>query len=287
VNRYWEAIFGHGLVATSEDFGTQGEAPTHPELLDWLATEFVRQGWNMKEFHRWIVTSATYRQSSAASAGLVERDPYNRLLARGPRFRVEAEMVRDVALAASGLLNPAVGGPSVFPYQPEGVWDRPYSDDRWVMSEGPDRYRRGIYTFIRRTAPYPSLVNFDAPSREFCTVKRPRTNTPLQALSTLNDPVFFEAAQAMARRIVNEAAAGPAGRARYGFRLCVSRHPTEKELDQIVAFYGGELTKFQGDREAARQVTGAKELGPETPELAAWTMVSNLLLSLDETLTKE
>jgi len=287
VNRYWEAIFGHGLVATSEDFGTQGEPPTHPELLDWLATEFVRQGWKMKEFHRLIVTSATYRQSSAASADLVKRDPYNRLLARGPRFRIEAEMVRDVALAASGLLNPAVGGPSGFPYQPEGVWDRPYSDDRWVMSEGADRYRRGIYTFIRRTAPYPSLVNFDAPSREFCTVKRPRTNTPLQALTTLNDPVFFEAAQAMARRIVNEAAAGPASRATYGFRLCASRQPTEKELDQVVAFYGEELTKFQGDREAARKVTGAKEVGSETPELAAWTTVSNLLLSLDETLTKE
>ena len=242
----------------------------------------------MKEFHRLIVTSATYRQSSAASAGLMERDPYNRLLARGPRFRVEAEMVRDVALAASGLLNPAVGGPSVFPLPARrrlGQALQRRSLGRRAKEQ--IAIARGIYTFIRRTAPYPSLVNFDAPSREFCTVKRPRTNTPLQALTTLNDPVFFEAAQAMARRIMNEAAAGAASRARYGFRLCASRHPTEKELDQIVAFYGEELTKFQGDREAARQVTGAKEAGPETPELAAWTMVSNLLLSLDETLTKE
>jgi Protein of unknown function (DUF1553)/Protein of unknown function (DUF1549)/Planctomycete cytochrome C len=287
VNRYWEAIFGRGLVATSEDFGTQGEPPTHPELLDWLATEFMRQGWNMKEFLRLIVNSATYRQSSAASAALVERDPHNRLLARGPRFRVEAEMVRDVALAASGLLNPAMGGPSVFPYQPEGVWDRPYSDDVWVMSEGADRYRRGIYIFVRRTAPYPSLVNFDAPSREFCTVKRPRTNTPLQALTTLNDPVFFEAAQAMAKRLIKEADKDVAAGASYGFRLCASRHPTQKELDEIVTFYDEELTKFRADSEAASKVTGAKEAGPETPELAAWTMVSNLLLSLDETLTKE
>jgi cytochrome c553 len=287
VNRYWQTFFGRGLVETSEDFGTQGEPPTHPKLLDWLATEFMRQDWNIKEVHRLIVTSATYRQSSAASPALMQRDPYNRLLARGPRFRVEAEMVRDIANAASGLLSPDIGGPSVFPYQPEGIWDRPYSDDRWVMSQGGDRYRRAIYTFIRRTAPYPSLVNFDAPSREFCTVRRPRTNTPLQALTTLNDPVFFGAAQAMGRRILKEAGSSATERATYGFRLCVSRHPTQKELDQLLAFYSSELSRFQADSAIACQVTGTKVAGVETPELAAWTMVSNLLLSLDETLTKE
>jgi len=287
VNRYWQTFFGRGLVETSEDFGTQGEPPTHPELLDWLATEFMRQGWNIKEVHRLIVTSATYRQTSAASLALIQRDPYNRLLARGPRFRVEAEMVRDISNAAGGLLSPAIGGPSVFPYQPEGIWDRPYSDDRWIMSQGADRYRRAIYTFIRRTAPYPSLVNFDAPSREFCTVRRPRTNTPLQALTTLNDPVFFGAAQAMGRRILKEAGSSATERATYGFRLCVSRHPTQKELDQLLAFYSSELSRFQADSAIACQVTGAKVAGVETPELAAWTMVSNLLLSLDETLTKE
>ena len=199
VNRYWEQIFGHGIVETSEDFGTQGERPVHPELLDWLATEFMAGGWSLKAIQRLMVTSATYRQSSHVTPELQEHDPYNRLLARGPRFRIEAEMVRDVALSAAGLLSAKMGGPSVFPDQPEGVWANPYSDAKWTTSEGEDRYRRGLYTFIRRTSPYPSLLTFDAPSREFCTVRRVRTNTPLQALTTLNDPVYVEAAAASPR----------------------------------------------------------------------------------------
>ena len=287
VNRFWEAFFGHGIVDTSEDFGTQGERPTHPELLDWLATEFMQQGWDMKAIQRLMVTSATYCQSSEVTPALQERDPYNRLLARGPRFRVEAELVRDFTLAASGLLSPKIGGPSVFPYQPEGVWDRPYSDDKWVISEGGDRYRRGLYTFVRRTAPYPSLVNFDAPSREFCTVKRPRTNTPLQALTTLNDPAFFEAAQALAKRMTNEAGSSPSSRAVYGFRLCASRHPTRAELDRILTYFNQELARFQHDPEATLNVVQSENLASDSPELAAWTMVSNALLSLDETMTKE
>jgi len=287
VNRFWEAFFGHGIVDTSEDFGTQGERPTHPELLDWLATEFMQQGWSMKAIQQLMVTSATYRQSSKVTPALQERDPYNRLLARGPRFRVEAELVRDFTLAASGLLSPKIGGPSVFPYQPEGVWDRPYSDDKWVISEGGDRYRRGLYTFVRRTAPYPSLVNFDAPSREFCTVKRPRTNTPLQALTTLNDPAFFEAAQALAKRMTNEAGSSPSSRAVYGFRLCASRHPTRAELDRILTYFNQELARFQHDPEATLKVVQSENLASDSPELAAWTMVSNALLSLDETMTKE
>ena len=180
VNRYWESIFGHGIVETSEDFGTQGELPTHPQLLDWLATEFMRNDWSMKKIKRLIVTSATYRQSSRATPELIARDPYNKLYARGPRFRVEAEMVHDIALSASGLLSSKMFGPSVMPYQPEGIWDVPYSVDKWVLSEGEDRFRRSVYTYVRRSAPYPSLVTFDSPSREFCTVRRVRTNTPFK-----------------------------------------------------------------------------------------------------------
>jgi len=286
VNRIWEQYFGRGLVETSEDFGTQGERPSHPELLDWLATEFLEQGTRLKPIHRLIVLSATYRQSSRVPPALREHDPYNRLLARGPRFRVEAEMVRDIALAASGLLSGKVGGPSVFPFQPEGIWDNPYSDDRWQMSAGEDRYRRALYTFTRRTAPYPGLTVFDAPSREFCTARRVRTNTPLQALTTLNDPVFFEAARALAARTLKEAAAGPEERAAHAFRLCTARRPQPPELAPLLSFEEQQLARFKADPAAARAVAGAAAPG-EPAELAAWTMVANVLLNLDETLTKE
>ena len=205
VNRAWEQLFGRGLVETSEDFGTQGSPPSHPELLDWLATELVRQEWRQKALHRLIVLSATYRQSSAAPPAAVEADPYNRLLARGPRFRMDAEMVRDAALTASGLLSRKIGGPSVFPPQPDGIWDIPYSSEKWVPSQGEDRYRRGLYVFIRRSATYPSFMTFDATSREHYTVRRVRTNTPLQALTTLNDEAFFETAVALASRTLREA----------------------------------------------------------------------------------
>ncbi|HKX26729.1 MAG TPA: PSD1 and planctomycete cytochrome C domain-containing protein, partial [Blastocatellia bacterium] len=204
VNRLWAQIFGRGLVETQEDFGTQSEAPSHPELLDWLAVEFMKnQKWSMKALHRLIVTSATYRQSSAVTAGSAERDPYNRLLAHGPRFRMEAEMIRDTMLAASGLLSLKLGGPSVMPRQPDGIWDNPYDGDRikWQLSEGEDRYRRSLYIFLRRTAPYPGLMAFDAVSREVCTVKRVRTNTPLQALALLNDEAVMEMARALSRRV--------------------------------------------------------------------------------------
>jgi len=286
VNRLWEQLFGRGIVETSEDFGTQGTPPTHPELLDWLATEFPREGWSVKKTLRLMVTSATYRQSSDVAPELEERDPYNKLLARGPRFRVPAETIRDCALVASGLLSPKIGGPSVFPYQPDGIWDRPYNDDKWVESTGEDRYRRSLYTFIRRTSPYPSWSTFDAPTREFCTVRRVRTNTPLQALTTLNDPVFFEAAQALAGRMTRDAGPDPASRATYGFRLCLTRRPSAQELERILNYYRLELQHFQADPKAAGKVAGAKG-GPTLPELAAWTMVSNVLLNLDETITKE
>jgi hypothetical protein len=275
-------------VETSEDFGSQGERPTHPDLLDWLATEFMRQDWDMKKIIRLVVTSATYQQSSRVTPELLEKDPYNKLLARGPRFRVEAEMVRDIALADSGLLSPKIGGPSVFPYQPEGVWDLVYNDDKWVMSEGEDRYRRGIYTFVRRSAPYPSLTTFDAPSREFCTVRRVRTNTPLQALTTLNDPVFFEAAQALARKITSDAGSDPSAGVVYAFRRCLTRRPKPDEVTRILAFYNLQLERFRTDSKAASEVTKPFDGSPaNVPELAAWTMVSNVLLNLDETITKE
>jgi len=234
------------------------------------------------------VTSAAYRQSSRATPALLEQDPYNRLLARGPRFRMEAEMIRDVTLAASGLLSQKIGGPSVFPHQPEGVWDIPYNDDKWEISEGQDRYRRGLYTFVRRTSPYPTFINFDAPSREFCSVRRVRTNTPLQALNLLNDPAFFEAARHLARRILSESPAGDLhSQASYGFRLCVSRQPKPEEVSKIVDWYQKELQRFEQDNAAAKDVAGDSVGSKPGAELAAWTMVSNVLLNLDETITKE
>ena len=288
VNRLWEQLFGRGIVETSENFGTQGSPPSHPELLDWLAMRFMADGWSLKSMLRTMVTSATYRQSSAAPAELWEHDPYNRLLARGARFRIEAEMVRDVALAVSGLLSNKVGGPSVYPYQPEGVWNRPYSDYRWTLSSGEDRYRRALYTFMRRTAPYPSLTTFDAPSREFCTARRVQTNTPLQALTTLNDPVYFEAAQNLAARILREVAGDARARAIHGFRLAVSRHPTEAELERIVRYYREERARYRGDLVAAFEATaGVWEGSENVADVAAWTMVANVLLNLDETITKE
>jgi hypothetical protein len=288
INRLWEQLFGHGIVETSEDFGTQGTPPTHPELLDWLATEFPRDGWRVKKMLRLMVTSATYRQSSSVTPELEERDPYNTLLARGPRFRIPAETLRDSTLAASGLLSAKIGGQSVFPYQPDGIWDRPYNDEKWLESTGEDRYRRSLYTFIRRTSPYPSWSTFDAPTREFCTVRRVRTNTPLQALTTLNDPAFFEAAQALARRMVQDIGPDPASRATYGFRRCLTRRPTAPELDRILGYYRQELQRFQNDPKAASEVTGAQAgTNSNLPKLAAWTMVSNVLLNLDETITKE
>lgn len=290
MNRIWAQYFGRGFVETSEDFGVQGESPTHPELLDWLADEFVRQKWSMKAMHRLIVTSATYRQSSHVTRALYERDPYNRLFARGPRFRMYGEMVRDNALAISGLLNRKIGGPSVFPYQPDGVWNNPYSGDKWVTSTNGDQYRRGLYTFWRRTAPYAALIAFDAPSREVCTERRPRTNTPLQALATLNDKAFVEPAAALARRMMKEVYETERERATYGFRLCVARPPSPAELERLLELYRENLEKYQIDPAAARTLATSGLPAPPsemaTAELAAWTVVANVLLNLDETVTK-
>jgi hypothetical protein len=290
MNRIWARYFGRGLVETSEDFGAQGEPPTHPELLDWLATELVQQGWSLKAMHRLIITSATYRQSSRVTPGLYQRDQFNRLLARGPRFRMAAEMVRDNALAVSGLLRRKLGGPSVFPYQPDGVWFNPYSTDRWVMSTGGDQYRRGLYTFWRRTAPYATFMAFDAPSREVCCERRNRTNTPLQALATLNDKAFVDPAAALGRRMMAEAPGCDRDRAVHGFRLCVARRPTAAELELLLRLYRDNQEKYQKDPAAARALAtsgiGAPPPEMEPARLAAWTVVANVLLNLDETVTK-
>jgi Protein of unknown function (DUF1553)/Protein of unknown function (DUF1549)/Planctomycete cytochrome C len=288
MNRIWGRYFGKGFVETGEDFGVQGELPTHPELLDWLALELIEQKWSLKAMHRLIVTSATYRQSSKVTKELVERDPFNRLFARGPRIRLSAEMIRDNALAVSGLLERKLGGASVFPYQPDGVWFNPYSSDRWVTSTGGDQYRRGLYTFWRRTAPYAAFMAFDAPSREITCERRPRTNTPLQALATLNDRTFVQPAAALARRMM-KGAQGDKDRAILGFRLCVARMPRDVETDLILKLYRDNLAKYRKDTVAAKELaTSGLELPKDLDlaELAAWTVVANVLLNLDETITK-
>jgi uncharacterized protein DUF1553/uncharacterized protein DUF1549/cytochrome c len=288
VNHFWEAIFGHGIVETSEDFGTQGDPPSHPELLDWLAVQFMHDGWSMKKIQRLMVTSATYRQDSRVSPELLAKDPYNKLYAHGPRFRVDAETVHDIALEESGLLSNKMFGPPVFPYQPEGVWDIPYSSEKWIESNGEDRYRRSVYTFIRRSAPYPSLVTYDAPSREFCTVRRVRTNTPLQALTSLNDPYFFDAARALAHRLMTEGGNSVNDRIKYGFILAASRQPSTSELEKVAGFFRAEEANYRKHPDAAYKVLKSRA-GSEAdaPETAAWTMVSNVLLNTDEAITKE
>jgi hypothetical protein len=291
VNRYWAQLFGTGIVETEEDFGTQGELPTHPELLDWLATEYVRLGWDTKAFLRMLVTSATYRQTSRVTQELVAKDPRNRFLTRGPRFRLEAEMVRDQALALSGLLSRKMRGPSVYPPQPPGLWQAAFNGQRtWATSQGEDRYRRGLYTFWRRTVPYPSMATFDAPSREICSLRRIRTNTPLQAFVTLNDPVYVEIAQALARRIVKEGGSTVEERARYGLRLCLARPPQQEQVRQLTELFQTELEHYrQHAKDAlalATEPLGPLPQGMQADELAAWTVVANVLLNLDGVLTK-
>ncbi len=298
VNRMWEQYFGTGLVETSDNWGTPGTPPSHPELLDWLAIKFMDSGWDMKAMHRLIVTSSTYRQSSAATNMLLHRDPSNRLLARGPRFRMDAELIRDSALAAAGMLNREIGGPSVYPHQPDGIWNSPYSGEYWMTSQGKDLHRRGLYTFLKRTAPYPTFMNFDASSREVCTVRRGRTNTPLQALNLLNDPAFMEAAQGLAQRAWDSSIArfldssieGEIEESRnrrieefavrLAFRLCTARHPRREELARLMALYDSLRARYE------KSPDEAKKLAP-TPEQAAMVMVANVILNLDETINKE
>ncbi len=290
VNRYWETLFGVGLVRTSEEFGSQGEPPSHPELLDWLAVEFMESGWNVNHVIRLMVTSSAYRQSSRMTAEQAAEDPDNRLLARGPRFRLAAETIRDQALFVAGLLSPKRYGPPVRPPQPKlGLSAAFGSGTDWETSQGEDRYRRALYTTWRRSNPYPSMVTFDAPNREVCLVRRERSNTPLQALVTLNDPVYMEAAQGLARRMMKSGVT-PEERMRHGFRLCLSRAPSAEEQGRLLEFFSATHRRFLEQpgqaREVALQPKAEVPDGMDVTELAAWTLVGNVLLNLDETLMK-
>ncbi|MCI0640511.1 MAG: PSD1 and planctomycete cytochrome C domain-containing protein [Gemmataceae bacterium] len=292
VNRYWEQIFGVGLVETPEDFGLRSKLPTHPELLDWLAVEFQENmKWDVKKLLKLLVTSAAYRQTSKVTPAQYERDPDNRLFARGPRFRISAETVRDQALAVSGLLSKKMFGPSVKPPQPKfGLTAAFGPGTDWTDSSGDDKYRRGLYTYWRRTTPYPSMVTFDAPTRTVCAVNRPRTNTPLQALVTLNDPCYVEAAQALARRILKEGGASVESRVEYGFRLCLIRPPQPQEIAKLVELHQKAREDYAGRAKEASQIA-TEPLGPlpagiDAVDAAAWTVVSNVLLNLDEMFAK-
>jgi mono/diheme cytochrome c family protein len=290
-NRFWEAIFGIGIVATSEDFGSQGDLPSHPELLDWLATELIRLQWNQKAFLKMIVTSAAYRQSSRVTPELLARDPDNRLLARGPRVRLSAEMVRDQALAVSGLLSAKMFGPPVKPPQPTLGLNAAFGGAvDWQASTGDDKYRRALYTTWRRSSPYPSMATFDAPNREVCTLRRVRTNTPLQALVTLNDPVYVEAAQAFARKIAASGGASTTEKVAFAFQVGLARPPQPAEAVRLAKLFDQSLAEFQRDAEAAKKMAteplGAAPDGVNLAELAAWTVVSNVLLNLDEMFMK-
>jgi len=296
VNHFWQMYFGTGLVKTAEDFGSQGEPPSHPELLDWLAVEFVRSGWDVKAMQKSIVMSAAYRQSSRVTPALHEKDPENRLLARGPRLRLPAEMIRDNALSVSGLLNEQVGGPSVYPYQPTGLWEETsygdvYSAQSYSPGSGKDLYRRSMYSFWKRTSPPPSLITFDAPDREKCTARRSATNTPLQALVLMNDPTYVEAARWLAQRMLTEAGANPKQRITFAFRLVTARAPTSQEIKILRDLAETQASEYKAQPQAADQLLHVGESSADAKlnatELAAWTMVASAILNLDEAITKE
>jgi hypothetical protein len=291
VNRFWAQLFGRGLVETEEDFGSKGVLPSHPELLDWLAVDFREGGWDIKALLKKIVTSSTYRQAATLTSESLAADPNNRWYARGPRVRLKAETIRDQALAVSGLLCRKASGPSVFPPQPDGLWQAAFNGERtWSTSQGQDRYRRGVYTFLRRTVPYPSLATFDAPSRETCTIRRQPTNTPLQSFVTLNDPAFFEMAQGLASRIWREGGSGVADRVRFGLRLALLRPPAEEQVHALEKLFQSELAHYRNDLEAAKNLLkgtpGGIPSNADPAELAAWAVVSNVLLNLDALLMK-
>jgi hypothetical protein len=296
VNRFWQMYFGTGIVKTAENFGSQGDPPSHPELLDWLATDFIRSGWDVKAIERLIVTSATYKQSSRVTPELLEKDPENRLLARGPRFRLPAEMVRDGELYLSGLLKEKIGGPGVNPYQPKGLWEEiafgdGFTSQSYTQQHGDNLYRRSMYTFWKRTSPPPEMITFDAPDREKCTGRRTITNTPLQALVLLNDTTFVEAARALATRMLTEGGKSADSRLDYGFRLATARDAAPREIAVLRDTLNAELIDYKRheDRAADLLKNGESPVNPKLnkSELAAWTTVASMILNLDETITKE
>jgi hypothetical protein len=291
VNRYWQMIFGSGLVQTVEDFGAQGERPSHPELLDWLAVEFADGRWDVKQFLRQVVGSAAYQQSSHVTDELAARDPENRLLARGPRHRLPAETVRDAALFASGLLVERSGGPSVKPYQPEGLWKEIATDMEYDQSHGADLYRRSLYTYWKRTVAPPSMVAFDGATREFCTAKRSRTNTPLQALALMNETTYVEAARLLAERAMREAGESADARLTRMFRLVLGRAPAAEELRVLSSALAFHRERFAADTQAAAAVLKVGEHPADaslpSSELAAYAAVAGMVLNLDEAVVKE
>ncbi len=295
VNRIWQAYFGVGLVETSEDLGSQSAKPSNPELLDWLAVELMESGWSLKHIHSLIVNSATYQQSSHASPDLYRADPDNRLLGRGPRFRVDAEIVRDIALAASGLLDPTVGGPSVYPPAPEFLFQPPasYGPKTWETEQDSDRYRRALYTFRFRSIPYPALEAFDAPNGDISCVRRSRSNTPQQALAALNEPLFLECARALAQRTLAHGGTCDEERIEYAFRQCLTRQPDREELDILLSFFKAQKKRFEQGELDPKELLGESIMDSEVTknvapvELAAWSALSRTLLNLDETITKE
>jgi hypothetical protein len=294
VNRFWQHYFGVGLVKTAENFGVQGEFPSHPDLLDWLATEFIRTGWDMKAMQRLIVTSATYRQALKATAALHQHDPENRLLARGPRFRLSAEVVRDNALAISGLLVEKIGGPSIKPYQPKGLWEElagGAGEGPYVQEKGANLYRRSLYIYRKRTVPHPAMSTFDAPSREVCQVKRARTNTPLQALELLNDVTYVEAARHLGELMLTDGGKTPEERITYAFRRATARQPSDAELRILLRGLERYRQTFSANKDAAKKFLGHGDSPPDTKydvaELAAYMATASVILNLDETITKE
>jgi hypothetical protein len=284
MNRLWAAFFGRGIVRTTEDFGFQGEPPSHPELLDWLATEFIRQGWSQKKMMRLIVTSAAYRQSARVTPDALRKDPENRLLSRSPRTRLDAEVVRDTVLTAAGLLSPKIGGPSVFPPQPPGITtEGAYGPLTWTVSQGEDRYRRGLYTFAKRTTPYAMFATFDGPSGEACMARREVSNTPLQALTMLNDEVVVEAARHVGRTSAVDAA--PTDRKIAAlFRRCLSREPDEAELALLLKFLGTQRARLTANELDPVRIAGKGD--GSAVERAAWTLLFRALLNLDEFVTR-
>ncbi|MGY8650702.1 MAG: DUF1553 domain-containing protein, partial [Verrucomicrobiia bacterium] len=292
VNRYWSLLFGKGLVKTVSDLGTQGDWPTHPELLDWLATDFVKHGWDVKRTLKQMVMSATYRQSSRITRELFAQDRSNALLARGPRFRLQGEFVRDNALAVSGLLVRKIGGPSVKPYQPPGLWNEVSlgGNVRFRQDKGEGLYRRSMYTYWKRSAPAPTMTIFDAPTREKCLVERPRTNTPLQALATLNDPQFVEASRHLAERMMKEGGNLPKDRVAFGYQLVAARTPKALVSQILSSAFNEEFEHYKKNPEAAAKLLATgdskRDESLNTAEHAAWTIVASMLLNLDEVISR-
>lgn len=286
VNRIWQRYFGEGLVETANNFGVQTPEPVHRNLLDWLACEFVARGWSMKAVHRLIVCSATYRQSSHARPELEAVDPAGALVGRQRRLRVEAEIVRDAALVAAGLLSTKIGGESVFPYQPEGVLDGRATKATWTISPGDDRYRRGLYTWTWRLTPHPMLTLFDAPDASMACTRRDRSNTPIQALTLLNDPTFVECAQHLAGRVTAEASADPQ-RLDRAYRVALSREARPDEAEILLGLLNEQLAELRANVDEARQIAGQVPEGADVVERAAWTVVCRAILSLDEFVTRE